>query len=97
MACYSIPLAAAILHYGMRRKVTKWKHSVHHLWLNLLFAGAAIFGVIDHLWNGELFLIGEYFLWDILLGVVSTVGITIGWVIIVALSQKQPEKISTTT
>ncbi len=97
MVCYSIPLAAAIVHYGMRRKVTKWKHSVHHLWLNLLFAGAAIFGVIDHLWNGELFLLSGNIYWDLLLGVVSTVGITVGWIIIIALSQKQPEKVSTAT
>ena len=92
MVCYSIPLVAAIVHYGFRKKAKNLKHNVHHLWLNLLFAGAAIFGVIDHFWNGELFLIGENVYWDLLLGVVSTVGIIIGWVVIVALSRKQPEK-----
>lgn len=97
MACYSIPLAAAIVHFGMRKKVTNWKHNAHHLWLNLLFAGAAIFGVIDHLWNGELFLISENIFLDLLLGVVITVGIIVGWIIIVARSQKQPEKVKAAT
>ena len=97
MACYTIPLAAAIVHYGLRKKVSNWKNKVHHLWLNLLFSGAAIFGVIDHLWNGELFLISENLFWDLMLGVVITVGIVIGWTIIVALSKRQSEEINVTT
>jgi hypothetical protein len=40
--------------------------------LNLMFYGASIFGVIDHLWNGELFLISPNLTKDILLGVVIT-------------------------
>jgi len=96
MACYSIPLAAAIIHFGMRKRVTKWKHSVHHLWLNLMFAGAATFGVIDHLWNGELFLISSNLYWDLLLGVVSTVGLTVAWVIIVAVTERHAKKAGTT-
>ena len=81
MVCYSIPVAAAIIHFISRKKITGLKNNVHHLWLNLLLAGGAIFGVVDHLWNGELFLIGEAPLMDLLLGVAITVMIFVVWLI----------------
>ena len=55
MGCYIVPVVAAIIHYFFRKKIPSWKNNTHHDWLNLLFIGGAIFGVIDHLWNGELF------------------------------------------
>ena len=35
-----------------------------------MFYGAALFGVIDHGWNGELFLVSENAAKDLMLGVV---------------------------
>lgn len=46
-----------------------------------MFYGGAIFGVIDHLWNGELFLVSENWVKDLLLGVVIAAAILAGWVI----------------
>lgn len=83
MVCYAVPLVAAIAHSISRKKITNWKNNVHHLWLGLLLAGGAIFGVVDHLWNGELFLIGENIVSDLLLGVVITTVMFVSWAIIV--------------
>ena len=59
-----------------------YKLSKHQLWLNQLYLGAGIFGIIDHIWNRELF---RFTMSDILLGFLITLGITIAWVIIVTL------------
>ena len=64
MVCYAVPTLAAIAHIIMRKNISSWKENPHHLWLGFLLAGGAIFGLVDHWWNGELFLIGE----NILLG-----------------------------
>lgn len=87
MVCYSIPVAAAIIHFVSRKKITRLQNNVHHLWLNLLLAGGAIFGLVDHLWNGELFLIGEAPLMDLLLGVAITVMIFVVWLIFTSLNK----------
>ena len=85
MACYLVPAAGAILLYLWRKKIKSKK--VETFWLNLLFAGGAIFGVIDHFWNGELFLISENIVSDLLLGIVITLGIIASWGIIVLASK----------
>ena len=87
MVCYTVPIIAAIVHYILRRNISGWKKSVHHLWLSLLLAGGAIFGVVDHWWNGELFLIGEEPLLDIMLGVTITGAIFVIWAVIVTLNK----------
>ena len=92
MVCYVIPMVAVIVHYIMRRKLTGWKESKHHLWLSLLLAGGAIFGVVDHWWNGELFLIGKDPLLDIMLGVTITLTIFVGWAVIVILNKTTVHK-----
>jgi len=84
MVCYVVPAVAAVVHYATRRNIVNWKTSTHQLWLGLLLLGGAIFGIVDHLWNGELFLIGENIASDLLLGVVITVSIFVIWAIIVA-------------
>jgi len=97
MVCYAVPAVAAIIHYGTRKKVESWKTSTHHLWLNLMLLGGAIFGIVDHLWNGELFLIGENIASDLLLGVAITTAILASWAIIIALNkttEKKPVKIT---
>lgn len=72
MGCYTVPLLAAGLHFLMRRK-NKWNDSYNKM-LNLLLVGGAVFGVIDHVWNKELFV---FSLKDVLLGVVITVSIVL--------------------
>jgi len=73
MTCYAVPTVAAIIHFFLRKKVPSLGSSKHHLWLNQLLIGGAVFGVVNHWWNGELFLISENIVSDLLLGVVITV------------------------
>lgn len=82
--CYIIPTVGAVV------TTTVWNQnkSVKLWWLNLLFWGGALFGVIDHLWNGELFLISENVGGDLMLGVAITVAILICWTFMVVLSKK---------
>ena len=72
MGCYTIPLLAAGIHYLMRRK-NGWNDK-HNKILNLLLVGGAIFGVVDHAWNKELFAFSMH---DLLLGVVITISIVL--------------------
>lgn len=84
--CYLGPLSGAIVT-SLLWKRTK---SMKVFWLNLLFWGGALFGVIDHLLNGELFLISEEIGWDLLLGAIITGIILCVWGGVVALSRKHP-------
>jgi len=92
MVCYTIPVAAAIIHYVSRKKITVFKNNIHHLWLNLLLAGGAIFGLVDHLWNGELFLIGENIVLDLMLGVAITAAIFVVWIVFVSFDKTKIQK-----
>jgi hypothetical protein len=94
MVCYVIPTAAAIAHFIMRRNITSWKGNSYHLWLGFLFAGGAIFGLVDHLWNGELFYIGKNIIMDLSLGVTITLAIFIAWALVVIMNKS---KINNTT
>lgn len=84
--CYTVPLAAAII-MTIRGRQTKgpklW-------WLNLMLYGGALFGVVDHLWNGELFLVSASWVKDIALGFVITAAIFAGWGIFLLLSKVNP-------
>lgn len=64
----------------------KEKNSIF-FWLMLMFYGASLFGLIDHLWNGELFLISKDWLKDLSLGIVITETILIAWKIILILAK----------
>ena len=82
--CYTVPLAGAVitsLIYHKKKEAKTW-------WLALMFYGGALFGVIDHLWNGELFLISPNIYKDLLLGIVITASILICWGIILILTKK---------
>ncbi|NQU98703.1 hypothetical protein HQ533_04505 [Candidatus Woesearchaeota archaeon] len=79
MTCYAIPTLAAIAHYFLKKRVNSWKNDKYHQWLSHLLIGGAVFGMVDHLWNGELFLIGEKIMLDFLLGVVITIVILVIW------------------
>lgn len=87
MVCYMIPLVAAIISsvvWGVQKKgPAGW-------WLNLLLYGGALFGVVDHFWNGELFLIGKAPLMDLLLGVTITAVIFGGWGITFTVARAYP-------
>lgn len=73
--CYAVPVAGTVVASVLWGR-TK---SVETLWLTLMFLGASLFGVIDHLWNGELFLISGDLLKDLLLGVVISMFVTLFW------------------
>ena len=87
MVCYIIPTVAAILHYLGRKNVESWKNSVYHHWLTLLLAGGALFGIVDHLWNGELLLISGNPFMDILLGITITLVIVASWFLMVTFDK----------
>jgi hypothetical protein len=97
MVCYTVPTIAALVHYILRRNIPVWKKSVNHLWLSLLLTGGAIFGVVDHWWNGELLLIGEEPLLDIMLGVTITIVIFVVWAIIPILNKSTSHKLTKQT
>ncbi len=85
MCCYTVPLAAAVVTTlrGRRKKSIKLGR------LNLMLYGASLFGVIDHLWNGELFLAPSNLAHDLLLGGVITAAVLAGWGILQALSARK--------
>ena len=87
MVCYLIPLTAAVVHTVLRRNVHSLRGDKHQLWLGMLLAGGALFGVVDHLWNGELFLFSGNLLSDLLLGATITVTIVASWAVIVRLDR----------
>jgi hypothetical protein len=87
MVCYTIPTAAAVLLHFIRGNKASWKDSQKYKSLNLLLFGGAIFGVVDHLWNGELLLIGENIVSDILLGFAITATILVAWGVMVYLEE----------
>ncbi|NQT28012.1 MAG: hypothetical protein HQ570_00250 [Candidatus Omnitrophica bacterium] len=84
--CYTVPLAGAMvtsLVWGRTKSVKIW-------WLALMFYGGALFGVVDHFWNGELFLISENTVKDLLLGVIITATILLVWGMMLLLSKLNP-------
>jgi len=87
MVCYLIPLAAAVVHTVLRRNVHSMRGDKHQLWLGMLLAGGALFGVVDHIWNGELLLFSGSLAPDLLLGVTITVTIVAAWAVIVRLDR----------
>lgn len=76
MGCYTVPAAAAIIHFFLRKKNPAWLRSQEHKWLNLMLGGAAIFGVVDHAWNRELFVFSVP---DVMLGFTITAAILAAW------------------
>ncbi len=89
--CYIIPTAVLIFLSIINKKV-KIKEPEKG-WLYLLLLGAVIFGVVDHLWNGEIFLISEEPLKDIALGIVITLSVFIVWRIIVYIYKTRRKEV----
>jgi hypothetical protein len=50
-----------------------------------------MFGMVDHLWNGELFLIGQAPLSDLLLGVTITGAVFTSWGITLGIARRYPD------
>ncbi len=84
MVCYIVPAAASAIIFGSRKKLHQDNEKIRRL--NMLMSGGAIFGLVDHLWNGELFLIGPNFVSDIMLGFAITGVILISWLAMEAFS-----------
>ena len=84
--CYIPPLAAAIVTTILWRQ----KRGPRTWWLNLMLYGGALFGVVDHLWHGELFVISPKPAEDILLGFIITATVFACWGVILALSRVSP-------
>ncbi len=73
--CYTVPTAAAVITTFCWKK----SGSPKTFWLMLMLYGGALFGIIDHLWNGELFFISANWKSDIALGAVITASIFAAW------------------
>lgn len=83
MVCFAVPVAAALVHHGLRKSTKRLNENPRQSWLTLLLAGGGMFGFIDHLWNGELTLTSSTLLSDLALGTTITVGILCFWEILV--------------
>ena len=84
--CYVFPLAAAAISHSVWSK-TK---SVKIWWLTLMFYGGALFGVIDHWWNKELFLFSENSARDFLIGFSISAVILLVWAVMLKVSKSNP-------
>ncbi len=81
--CYTVPLITSVFTtYAWKKKKT-----VRLWWLNLLLYGASAFGVIDHLYNGELFLVSEYWVKDLFLGILITAFVFLLWGLILFMAK----------
>ena len=80
MVCYIVPLVATII--GSARRKSSGSHEAKGLWLNIMLLGGAVFGLIDHAWNAELFLLSSNWMLDLALGVTITSGIFVSWGVI---------------
>ena len=89
MCCYIIPTLTAIMHFFLRKKIPIWRENKHHTWLSMLLFGGSIFGIVDHLWNKELFLIGKNFIYDIFLGITITLVILGTWACLVFIDKSK--------
>lgn len=86
MVCYAVPAMAAISHYFGRKKGL-FKNDERQKQLNLLLAGGAMFGIVDHWWNRELFLLKGNVASDIALGFVITFAIISLWLFIAKIGE----------
>ncbi|RMF55049.1 hypothetical protein D6745_03295 [Candidatus Woesearchaeota archaeon] len=84
MVCYILPTIAAITTYSIRKKTRN--SGKYSLWLNQMFLGGAVFGIVDHAINGQLLFSGNL-AFDLMLGSIITIAIFIVWQIIVQLDR----------
>jgi len=85
--CYIVPLAIILIINGFEKHK---KIFIAHLdRLNLLMFGGVTMLVVDHLWNGELFLVGPNTLKDLALGFAMSGIIIIAWALFTLIEKKQ--------
>jgi hypothetical protein len=97
MVCYVVPTIGALALYVFRTVKTGWHGNTYVYWLNILLLGGALFGLVDHAWNNELFFLGENVILDIALGITITLAIIIVWTLIVVFDKVktgEPKKIT---
>ena len=91
MVCYIVPLIATAL-LGAGRKAGgsrghRWASGAHGLWLNIMMLGGAVFGLIDHAFTGELFLVTSAWMTDLAVGGAITASITACWGFVVLFNR----------
>ena len=84
MVCYAVPTAAAMLIFGGRKALHR--ENEKNFRFGLMMAGGSIFGAVDHLWNGQLTMVGPNLASDLALGLAITAVITVAWFATEALS-----------
>ena len=91
MVCYVLPTLAAAMIYAHRKKDGRTDDEGRQL--NLLLSGGAVFGLVDHAWNGQLFW-SPNFGSDLMLGVLITAAIYAVWFVMMVAKQsaKAPSK-----
>jgi hypothetical protein len=83
MGCYIIPAVALLLQQGLvRTHASGFSDTPRQRQLTLLLAGGVTFGLVDHLWNGELFFTQATLVPDLALGFAITTAILAIWTII---------------
>ncbi|VVB66773.1 Uncharacterised protein [Candidatus Gugararchaeum adminiculabundum] len=87
MTCYAISVIALFGVLGARKFLHLKNPNLNSLILMLF--GGSIFGVIDHLWNGQLFLVGKNWQMDMLLGFAITGFIFVSWLVVVSLTKSK--------
>ena len=87
MVCYIVPLALAVLVSAI---LGFSKKGMKGFWLNLMLYGAALFGVVDHAWHGQLFFISSNLVADITLGGAITGAIFGAWGITLGITKMKP-------
>ncbi len=88
MVCYVVPLATGIITSVLW---SKRKGGPAGWWLNLLLYGGAMFGFVDHLWAGQLFLLGNASALDLVLGGAITATIVGGWGLLLSVARVRPD------
>jgi NO-binding membrane sensor protein with MHYT domain len=84
MVCYIVPLSTAIAVVAARKALGKTGEKSRRL--AGLLSGGAIFGVVDHAWNGQLAFVGPNWAWDVALGIAITLSVAAFWLALEALS-----------
>jgi hypothetical protein len=87
--CYGVPVAAVLILNGVKK--FKKINLPNFDRLNLLLLGGSIMLIVDHWWNGELFLIGKNITKDLFLGVLMT-GAVLGVWLVMNFLEKQKNK-----
>ena len=82
--CHVVPMIAG----AATTLIWKKNHSPKVWNLSLMLYGGWLFGLIDHIWNGELFFISKYWVKDLTLGVVITATIFLAWGILLWSAKK---------